>query len=144
MFFIVYFGANEEEIFNPECPVRILLEDVKNRCNCTDKDSIGFLDDKRVLVNIADEKSMENAAKYFTDRGVYTLLAIERRGDATTYVPLVDEPSKELLVKIESLQSVGSKNPKSQRRGSRTPQSMMKPPNQMSASKGRQRKWPPS
>ena len=28
-------------------------------------------------MNIADEKSMENAAKYFTDRGVYTLLAIE-------------------------------------------------------------------
>ena len=40
-------------------------------------ESIGFLDDKRVLVNIADEKSMENAAKYFTDRGTYTLLAIE-------------------------------------------------------------------
>lgn len=28
-------------------------------------------------MNIADEKSMENAAKYFTDRGTYTLLAIE-------------------------------------------------------------------
>lgn len=29
--------ANEEEIFNPDCPVRILLEDVKTRCNCNDK-----------------------------------------------------------------------------------------------------------
>lgn len=29
--------ADEEELFNPECPIRILLEDVKKRCNCVER-----------------------------------------------------------------------------------------------------------
>lgn len=34
---IIFSSADEEELFNPDCAMRIFVEDVKKRCNCVEK-----------------------------------------------------------------------------------------------------------
>jgi hypothetical protein len=134
------FKADEEEIFNPDCATRVLFESIRRKCNCVDKDTICFMDDKGGLVAVQDDKSMENAAKFFTHRGTYTLLCVDKKNDTTyNYIPLVNDPSKELLAKVESLSVGNVKNVKGySRRNSKTPQANVKVSNQPSG-KGRRK-----
>lgn len=97
--------ADQEELFNPDSAIRVLMVDIKRRCKCNCSvgksltlmehafiyytESIALFDEKtKSIVKIPDgPTSMEDAASYFTDRGTYILLKTDSESVAmATYV----------------------------------------------------------
>lgn len=139
MFITIKFGDDKEELFNPDCTFRVLMNDIKKRCGCSDGDTIRLLDEKTgSLVPTPNDKSMDSAVKLFTERGCYIiLLAEEKRDGVISYESLLHNPRKELSAIIESLNfEVGKPSKSIGRRASRTPQTTTK---LMSGGKGRRK-----
>jgi hypothetical protein len=76
MFFSVKFGDDEKALFNPDCAVQLLIDDIKKRCGCPKQVVIDLIDEHGDLVHIS-EHSTENGTPLFTNRGNYILLEVK-------------------------------------------------------------------
>eukprot|EP00731_Ephydatia_muelleri_P022591 Em0015g174a len=104
MFIFLRYGADDQVLFNPDCSIRLLLDNIKKRCCCQTKDVIALVDDKINIINL--EESLENACFLFTDRGVYILVEVQKREDGVlVYKALLDSPDSDIQAKLEALSS---------------------------------------
>jgi hypothetical protein len=106
MFFSVKFGDDEKALFNPDCAVQLLIDDIKKRCGCPKQVVIDLIDEHGDLVHIS-EHSTENGTPLFTNRGNYILLEVKKKdSEHIKYIPLLSgiaETYPEMLARLDAL-----------------------------------------
>jgi hypothetical protein len=91
-----FYPANNQQMFNSDCYLLLLIKSIKRRCNCQEKgkvmisttslrlslhcrtDQLAVIDEGCQLIDLGvHSNSFENACSEFTGRGVYVLLLSE-------------------------------------------------------------------
>ncbi|XP_020908875.1 uncharacterized protein CXorf65 homolog isoform X2 [Exaiptasia diaphana] len=88
MFITVRYGDGEQTLFNPQCKISALLEDIKRRCKCT-KDALVDLSDESGNLKFLVDHPLSYASEILKERESFVLIRIEKRlskceSDATT------------------------------------------------------------
>ncbi|ELU01107.1 hypothetical protein CAPTEDRAFT_187932 [Capitella teleta] len=94
MFITVRFGDNRSEIFNPDCPCRVLLNAIKSKCECDQNDVIDLSNESGVVKQLLKNPD-HNGLNVFTNREELILLRVHRTqskdAEGVTYTPLLQE-----------------------------------------------------
>lgn len=130
MFITVKYGDHEEALFNPNCRILHLLEDIKRRCNCAENAVIDLSDLQGAVKNLTDHQA-SNGSEFLNERETFILVRVEKNiegGEFPLYTPLLDD--EDVLTKdfLESLRrtptdtlEVSGRGSRSMRRGSLKP-----------------------
>ena len=111
MFFVLKYGNKEEMLFNSNCSIRVLLENIKKRCKLASDIIIDLADEKANVMGLSDQPDMKYACLVLQPRQSYiliqaTLSAHEKTKDVRKiYIPLLkskEETSAEFLEKLNS------------------------------------------
>ena len=111
MFFILKYGNNEEMLFNSNCRIRVLLENIKKRCKLASDTIIDVADEKANVMGLSEQPDMKYASLVLQPRQSYILIQVtlsvrEKMKDVRkTYIPLLkskEENSVEFLEKLNS------------------------------------------
>ncbi|XP_074633930.1 uncharacterized protein CXorf65 homolog isoform X1 [Acropora palmata] len=92
MFITVRFGDCQEALFNPNCMIKVLLEDIKKRCRRNREELIDLSDESGNLKNLLDHKT-EYATDLLKARHSFILIRLEKKQgeDLFTYTPLLND-----------------------------------------------------
>eukprot|EP00794_Sanderia_malayensis_P015353 gene15353-16929_t len=93
MFFAVKYGQNEQQLFNSHCRIKILLENIRKRCNCSPNDVIDLADEQAFVKNLAEQPHFKYASLVLQQPGAsYILIKVEERGrdGLKLYTPLLE------------------------------------------------------
>lgn len=92
MFITVRFGDCQEALFNPNCIIKVLLEDIKKRCRRNREELIDLSDESGNLKNLLDHKT-EYATDLLKARHSFILIRLEKKQgeDLFTYTPLLND-----------------------------------------------------
>ncbi|XP_068686220.1 uncharacterized protein CXorf65 homolog [Montipora foliosa] len=92
MFITVRFGDCQEALFNPNCVIKVLLEDIKKRCRRDREELIDLSDESGNLKNLLDHKS-EYATDLLKARHSFILIRLDKKeGEQVfTYTPLLND-----------------------------------------------------
>ncbi|XP_046851893.1 uncharacterized protein LOC124445231 [Xenia sp. Carnegie-2017] len=138
MFIVVLFGGilntyvskilfldSQQELFNPDCRNINLIENIKKRCKCRDKDMIDLADESGLVKSMNERPSEQLASEYLECRKTYVLVEVKRRLEGASghlfksYKPLLnglDESNPDFIAKIASQNRAaankGNKSPK--------------------------------
>ncbi|KAM6432446.1 uncharacterized protein CXorf65 homolog isoform 2-T3 [Liasis olivaceus] len=75
MFITVLHGENKADLFNIHCKIQILLDGIKHRCGCEDKDEIELADESGQVKNLLQNKH-HCATELLGERETYVLLSV--------------------------------------------------------------------
>lgn len=90
MFITVRFADDKTELFNPDCRNCLLLNNIKERCDCDDDDFIDLSDESGSLKHL-QRFPLDYGTKHLNEREILILVKGERTdGDKMTFVPLLD------------------------------------------------------
>ncbi|KAL5254285.1 hypothetical protein ACHWQZ_G013910 [Mnemiopsis leidyi] len=111
MFITVYFGENQELVCNPECNIRNLLDNIKERCSscCQTTDTIDLTDTRGNLQNLAfldSQYDVAHASHHLSDinRGEYVLLKIEQdESGRVQHIPLPEKACLTYPILLDNL-----------------------------------------
>lgn len=92
MFITVRFGDCQEALFNPNCMIKVLLEDIKKRCRRNREELIDLSDESGNLKNLLDHKT-EYATDLLKARHSFILIRLEKKQgeELFTYTPLLND-----------------------------------------------------
>ncbi|XP_015760052.1 PREDICTED: uncharacterized protein CXorf65 homolog [Acropora digitifera] len=92
MFITVRFGDCQEALFNPNCIIKVLLEDIKKRCRRNREELIDLSDESGNLKNLLDHKT-EYATDLLKARHSFILIRLEKKQgeELFTYTPLLND-----------------------------------------------------
>ncbi|XP_031568799.1 uncharacterized protein LOC116303408 isoform X2 [Actinia tenebrosa] len=112
MFITVKFGDCEEALFNANCQIIHLLEDIKRRCRCTQEDLVD-LSDIHGSVRCLIDNQKSNASDFLKERETFILVKVEKLegNDRPTYTPLLkdkDYITGDFLESLSRIPSLGS------------------------------------
>ncbi|XP_031550611.1 uncharacterized protein CXorf65 homolog isoform X1 [Actinia tenebrosa] len=102
MFVIVRYADDRRELFNPDCRSCLLLNNIKERCDCDEDDIVDLSDETGCLKNLI-KHPLEYATKFLTSREILVLVKGEKTDDnQMTFVPLLEslEDNKEFLERL--------------------------------------------
>lgn len=106
MFITVKYGDHEEALFNPNCRILHLLEDIRRRCNCPENVVIDLSDLRGAVKNLTDHQS-SNASEFLNERETFILVRVEKNTtegrDFPLYTPLLDDEDVLTTDFLESL-----------------------------------------
>ncbi|XP_071491175.1 uncharacterized protein [Diadema setosum] len=124
MFITVRFGDDRSELFNPNCRNVILLDNIRERCNCDDDDVIDLSDEHGSIANLPGHLD-DYGKNFLADRGSFILVRVEREteegdDDRVTYIPLLHgmDNDKDFLSRLNPKPSKGGGG-KGRRKGDR-------------------------
>ncbi|XP_068728464.1 uncharacterized protein CXorf65-like [Montipora capricornis] len=131
MFITVKYGDHEEALFNPNCRILHLLEDIKRRCNCPENVIIDLSDLSGSVKNLANNQS-SNASDFLEERETLILVRVEKNPtegrDVPLYTPLLRDENVLTAGFLETLRrtptdtlDVCGRSSRSTRRGSLKP-----------------------
>lgn len=109
MFFSLKFGLDQELLFNANCCTKILLENIKKRCNVPCYQSIDVADEMAGVKNLAGQPDMKYANLLLQPRGTYILVRVnvfvdERTGDTrkryTSLLEGLEENNPDFLARL--------------------------------------------
>ncbi|XP_028408127.1 uncharacterized protein CXorf65 homolog [Dendronephthya gigantea] len=78
MFIVVLFGDSQQELFNPNCKNILLIENIKKRCNCKEKDTIDLAEESGAVKSMNERPSEQFASEYLEYRRTYILVEVKR------------------------------------------------------------------
>ncbi|XP_031550612.1 uncharacterized protein LOC116288042 isoform X2 [Actinia tenebrosa] len=78
MFVIVRYADDRRELFNPDCRSCLLLNNIKERCDCDEDDIVDLSDETGCLKNLI-KHPLEYATKFLTSREILVLVKGEKR-----------------------------------------------------------------
>ncbi|KXJ24019.1 uncharacterized protein LOC110249237 [Exaiptasia diaphana] len=112
MFITVKFGEGEEALFNPNCQIFHLLQDIKRRCNCSREVQVD-LSDVNGSVRCLIDNQKSNASDFLKEREMFILVRVEKieGNERPIYTPLLkdaDFVTSEFLESLSRLPSGGS------------------------------------
>ncbi len=92
MFFTVRFGDDDYQLFNANCRNKILLENIRKRCNCSPSDVIDLADEQAYVKNISEQPAYKFASLTLQQRATYILVRVDERGPdgQKVYTPLLE------------------------------------------------------
>ncbi|XP_032218024.2 uncharacterized protein CXorf65 homolog [Nematostella vectensis] len=102
MFITVRYADDRKELFNPDCRSCLLLNNIKERCDCEEDDIVDLSDETGNLKDLLNHP-LEYASKYLTPREILVLVKGEKAdGDRMTFVPLLEnlESDAEFLERL--------------------------------------------
>ncbi|EDO43935.1 predicted protein [Nematostella vectensis] len=104
MFITVKYGEAEEALFNPNCRILHLLDDIKRRCKCTEEVLVDLSDVNGSVQNLADNQSC-NATDFLKGRETFILVRVEKiEGvERPIYTPLLRDSDYVTSEFLESL-----------------------------------------
>lgn len=106
MFITVKYGDHEEALFNPNCRILHLLEDIRRRCNCPENVVIDLSDLRGAVKNLTDHQS-SNGNEFLNERETFILVRVEKNPtegrDFPLYTPLLDDEDVLTTDFLESL-----------------------------------------
>ncbi|XP_013406584.1 uncharacterized protein CXorf65 homolog [Lingula anatina] len=120
MFITVLYGDNRQQIFNPNCLVKILLHHIKERCHLDKNDVVELSDDQGAVKNLHTNLT-EYGTEFLSDREQLILLRVEKDAegeeDRPLYIPLLDglEEDEEFIRKLNPNPEPPSTAPKGKR-----------------------------
>lgn len=109
MFFVLKFGFDEELLFNANCCMKVLLENIKKRCKIPSDQIIDLADEQAQIKNLSEQPEQKYASLLLQPRTTYILVRVnvfvdERTGDThKTYTALVeglDDTNPEFLIRL--------------------------------------------
>lgn len=94
MFITVRYGDDREQIFNPNCLVKILLQAIKDKCQCERNDILELSDPEGVVKNLHSNLT-EYGTEFLSERETLILLRVEKADNENEeerplYIPLLD------------------------------------------------------
>ncbi|XP_013420484.1 uncharacterized protein LOC106180860 [Lingula anatina] len=90
MFITVKYGEGHEAIFNPQCRVGLLLNCIKERCRCLNRDI--ELSDVQGNVKNLRQSPRRYANEFLTPRQAFVLLQVDNSEDSEyQYIPLLKD-----------------------------------------------------
>ena len=131
MFFTLRYGEDDELLFNSNCSIKVLLENIKKRCKRAANEIIDLADDQAQVKNLSDQPDFKYASLLLQPRMTYILVKVnvfvdERTGDThKTYTSLLDgldDTNPEFLTRLANRRTLpdnGQKEPKDQQAVSR-------------------------
>ncbi|KAK2140075.1 hypothetical protein LSH36_1492g00003 [Paralvinella palmiformis] len=102
MFFTVRYGNNNREIFNANCRNVLLLQHIKEKCNCSETETVDISDEYGVVKNL-HQHLLDYASEFVQDRENVVLVRVVRgTEDGIHYVPLLlgKDRDKDFLAKL--------------------------------------------
>ncbi len=92
MFFTVRYGDDEYQLFNSHCRNKVLLENMRKRCNCSPNDVIDLADEQAHVKNLSDQPHFKFASLTLQPRATYILVKVDERArdGQRIYTPLLD------------------------------------------------------
>lgn len=107
-FFTVKYGENDQQLFNSDCSLILLVQSIKQHCtNQEYYEGLALISEQCEVINLSEHaSSLENGKPLFTGRGMYILLALEDNGSGgLKYKPLIDSDyiSQEMTDRLEEL-----------------------------------------
>ncbi|XP_054759004.2 uncharacterized protein CXorf65 homolog [Lytechinus pictus] len=125
MFITVRYGDDKSELFNPNCRNVILLDNIRERCNCDEDDVIDLSDENGSVANLPGHLD-DYGKNFLSDRGSFILVRVERDGDEgdddrITYIPLLQgvDDDKDFLSRLNPKPTKGGPGGKGRRKGDR-------------------------
>ncbi|ESP00127.1 hypothetical protein LOTGIDRAFT_173432 [Lottia gigantea] len=127
-FFTVKYGSNESKIFNANCRVEHLLDNIREQCHCSDQDTIELSDERGRVKNIRNKKD-DFGIKFINERENVILLKVEVDGSSANkesnnkpkFIPLLTElQDNTAFIEAVNLGKTGD-DPVLRRRSSMTP-----------------------
>ncbi|CAB3983643.1 Hypothetical predicted protein [Paramuricea clavata] len=104
-FITIRFGDDNHALFNPNCLVINLLDNIRKRCKC-EKEAPIDLSDEDGSVQKLSEKQDQNASTILKQRGEYILLRVEKFSEKpNVYLPLLnglEYSNPALLAKLQN------------------------------------------
>ncbi|KXJ24978.1 uncharacterized protein CXorf65 homolog isoform X1 [Exaiptasia diaphana] len=104
MFITVRYGDGEQTLFNPQCKISALLEDIKRRCKCT-KDALVDLSDESGNLKFLVDHPLSYASEILKERESFVLIRIEKKSEdeGSSYTPLLNDISTITAAFLERL-----------------------------------------
>lgn len=102
-FFVVQHGDQKKTLFNANCKVAILLDNIKLRCGCDKTTMIDLFDSTGSMCRLEDHPK-DNGIKFVRERETYILVKREEHNGITKYTCLLkglESSDPELLDQIE-------------------------------------------
>uniref|UniRef100_A0A2H6NCA6 Uncharacterized protein n=1 Tax=Micrurus carvalhoi TaxID=3147026 RepID=A0A2H6NCA6_9SAUR len=106
MFITVLHGEQKANLFNIHCKVQILLDGIKHRCGCEDKEEIELADESGQVKNLLQNK-YHYATELLGERETYVLLHVTNgeKLSETEFRPLLKD---EHIINPKFLAKLGS------------------------------------
>lgn len=123
MFITVKFGEKEEALFNPYCKTMLLLENIKQRCNCREEEV--DLSDNEGNIKHLSETPLRYASEVLRERESFVLIRVDKNDEShkPNYTPLlIDNEAIDaaFLARLSTKESTGSGSAKGKKkRGSK-------------------------
>ncbi|XP_067930502.1 uncharacterized protein CXorf65 homolog [Watersipora subatra] len=107
MYVVVKFGAQEEAVFNSDCKIVSLLDEIRCKCGVEPWAEIE-LSDKHGNPKDLREHLHQYASEFLKGKEVYILLQVEAEGKGIRYIPLTEDSdilTPEFMERLESRQN---------------------------------------
>ncbi|XP_038065810.1 uncharacterized protein CXorf65 homolog [Patiria miniata] len=120
MFITVRFGEKEEALFNPNCRTLLLLENIKQRCNCAEDVDVDLSDNEGNVKHLL-ETPLRYANEVLKERETLVLVRVEKNegNQKPHYVPLLNDVQAidaAFMARLSTKENLGSGSAKGSRR----------------------------